>query len=555
MRLVELRDLDGPNLFLAGPAIKLELALDLAPGMDRADTAAEAVAALAARFEPLGMTDDDRPEGEGEAGLGALLADALAAIHERSGAPVPATRWADLEAPGHRALAFGWEHRRFALAAGRLLAAAVVDEPGARPDLRSAAAALADLLATTEPDDAPLMVRDGERAKPIVAVTGTNGKTTTTRMIAHILTEAGMRPGWSSTAGVWVGGEEVLAGDYSGPAGARRVLDDPAADVAVVETARGGILLRGLAFEHCDVAVFTNVSADHLGLHGVHTIEELARVKSVVVRAVRANGWAVLNADDPLVRGAASATAAGRFWVTQNAANPHVLADLADGGRALLAKDGAIIEARGDEEHRLVALADVPATFGGDARHMVENALCAAAACLALGVAREAVAEGLRGFGRDPAHNPGRNEVLSVRGATVVIDYAHNEVGLAHLLRLARGFVAPDGRLLVIVGSAGDRADDAIRRLGEVAAEGADRVLVKESARYLRGRGSPTEVTDLIEAGLRAATGAAVAAADHFPDQLAALDAALAALRPGDALAIMSFEETDETRARVLAAG
>ncbi len=541
MRLVELRDLDGPNLFLPGPAIKLELALD------PADVAPDAVAALAARFEPLGITDERWPPGA--AGVGALLADALAALHERAGVPAPASRWTPMETPGHHALAFSWDHRRFALAVGALLARAATDD--SPPDLRAEADALRALTAGRHRDDRPLMVRDDERTKPIVAITGTNGKTTTTRMIVHVLAAAGRCPGCSTTAGVWVGGEQVLDGDYSGPSGARRVLDDPAADVAVLETARGGILLRGLAFESCDVAVFTNVSDDHLGMHGVHSVEELARVKSVVVHATRPGGWAVLNADDPLVRGAASATRAGRFWVTQDAANETVSADLADGGRALLVRDGVVVEAHGRSVAPLAPLADIPATFGGAARHMVENALCAAAACLALGIDRETVAAALAGFGQDPAHNPGRNEVLTVRGGTVVIDYAHNDVGLGHLLRLARGFVGDGGRLVAIVGSAGDRADDAIRRLGEVAGDLADRVLVKESARYLRGRASTTEVTDLIEAGARAVN----ASPEHFPGQLAALDAALADLRPGDAVAIMSFESTDESRARVLAAG
>jgi cyanophycin synthetase len=311
MRRVELRDLDGPNLFLLAPAIKLELAVgpeDLAPA---------ALAALAARLEPLGLADDAPPARA--AALGGLLADALVALCERAGAAEPDVHWAPLEEPGHHALAWTWDHRRFALGVGEAVAAVATGEA---VDLRAEADRLRGLLAERDPDDAPLMLPDAARDRPIVAVTGTNGKTTTTRLIAHVLTGAGLRPGWSTTAGVYVAGERVLDGDYSGPTGARAVLDAPGVEVAVLETARGGILQRGLAYERNDVSVFTNISGDHLGLNGVLTVEGLARVKSVVVRVTRPDGWAVLNADDPLVRGAAAGVHAGRFWVTQDPANP-----------------------------------------------------------------------------------------------------------------------------------------------------------------------------------------------------------------------------------------
>ena len=160
------------------------------------------------------------------------------------------------------------------------------------------------------------MIRDEERTIPVIAVTGTNGKTTTTRLIAHILRGTGRKVGWTSTVGVFIEGENVLEGDYTGPAGAWRVLREPGLDVAVLETARGGILLRGMACQSNDVSVMINISGDHLGLHGVQTVEGLAEVKGVVLRTTRPDGWVVLNADDPLVRGQAAGLHAPIIWVT-----------------------------------------------------------------------------------------------------------------------------------------------------------------------------------------------------------------------------------------------
>jgi cyanophycin synthetase len=403
------------------------------------------------------------------------------------------------------------------------------------------------LLADDAPDDHPLLVRDADRRMPIIGVTGTNGKTTTTRLIAHILRQTGRRVGWSSTTGVYIEGEQVLEGDYSGPAGARRVLEEPGVDAAVLETARGGILLRGLAYESNDVGVLINVSGDHLGLQGVLTVEGLARVKAVVVRVTRAGGAAVLNADDPLVRGVAAGLRAEIVWISRDADNPTVLAHVQDGGRALVLRDGRFVALRGERETPIAAVADIPIAWGGLAEHMVENALCATAACLALGLAPAEVAQGLATFGADPADNPGRLHVYDVDGATVILDYAHNEVGLEHLLRLAAGFRGDGGRMVAIIGTAGDRTDEALRSLGRIAASGADRVIVKETRRYLRGRASPQEMTDLFVAGIEAAGGT-----DHTvaPDELAAFDQALEGTRPGDVVAMMCIEEGPALRER-----
>jgi cyanophycin synthetase len=541
MRLVEIRDLDGPNIFLLQPAIKLELEVT------EADRSRDAIAALATRMEPLAPSDDERAAGA--TGLGELLLAACADLHERAGVEFPEMRWVEMETPGHWSLAFGWERRRFAVGLARLLADAAAGED---VDLPSAIERLRDLLqiqsASDDPDDRPGMIRDEDRAIPVVAVTGTNGKTTTTRLIAHILRGVGRKVGWTSTVGVFIEGEMVLEGDYTGPAGAWRVLREPGLDVAVLETARGGILLRGMACESNDISVMINVSADHLGLHGVLTVEGLAEVKGVVLRTTRPDGWVVLNADDPLVRAQATGLHAPIIWVTQDPENSTVAAHTHAGGRAVVAAEGTMLEIWGEDAHELARLEDIPLTFGGTATHMIENALCAAAVTLALELDREAIGQGLRTFGATAEDNPGRLHVYDLNGATVILDYAHNEVGLRHLLAMAHGNKEEDGQLIAIIGTAGDRTDEALREIGRLAAEQADRVIVKETRRYLRGRASVDEMTALYLEGVAAGGNTPHVVAANEPE---ALEMALRDLEPGDAVAMMCIETGPQSRARV----
>jgi cyanophycin synthetase len=541
MRLVELRELDGPNLFLLQPAIKLEL------HMDKSDFSADAIAALAARWEPLASSDDDGAAGP-EA-LGDLLLAACAALHERAGVAAPEMRWVAMETPGHWSLVFAWQRRRFAVALARLLLAVAAGDESA---LLSAADRLHELLAGDDPADRPGMIRDEDRAIPVVAVTGTNGKTTTTRLIAHILRGTGRKVGWTSTVGVFIEGVNVLPGDYTGPAGAWRVLAEPGLDIAVLETARGGLLQRGMACQSNDVSVMTNISGDHLGLHGVNTVEGLAQVKGIVLRTTRPDGWAVLNAEDPLVRGQAAGVRAAILWVSQDPEHPTVVAHRHVGGRAVVVEEGWIVEQWGEESQRIARLEELPITFGGRARHMVENALCATGAALALGLSGEVVAAGLRSFGTHPDDNAGRLHVYDLHGATVILDYAHNEEGLKYLLRLARGYLGEHGRLTTIIGTAGDRTDEALRELGRLAAEASDRVVVKETHRYLRGRASADEMTALYLEGIAAGGDPPHVVAEDEPSSL---EIGLRDLSPGDVLAMMCIETGPESRARLEAMG
>ncbi len=539
MRLVEIRDLDGPNIFLLQPAIKLELEVS------ETDLSSDAIAALAASLEPLAPSDDERAAGAD--GLGDLLLAACADLHERAGVEFPEMRWVAMETPGHWSLAFGWERRRFARGVARLLGSVASGED---VDPHAAAERLRDLLQedTDNPDDRPGMIRDEDRTIPVIAITGTNGKTTTTRFVAHILRGTGRKVGWTSTVGVFIEGENVLEGDYTGPAGAWRVLREPGIDVAVLETARGGILQRGMACESNDISVMINVSGDHLGLHGVQTVEGLASVKGVVLRTTRPDGWVVLNADDPLVRSQATGLHAPIIWVSQEPENPTVASHRHAGGRAVVAEEGWLVEAWGDDTHQLARLEEMPITLGGMAKHMIENALCAAAATLALGLSREEVGQGLRTFGTAPEDNLGRLHVYDLKDATVILDYAHNEVGLRNLLALARGYLRGEGRLTSIIGTAGDRTDDALRDLGRIAAEQTDRVIVKETQRYLRGRASVDEMTALYLEGLVAGGNPPHVVAANEPE---ALEVALRDLQPGDVVAMMCIESGPESRARV----
>jgi cyanophycin synthetase len=504
MRLVEIRDLDGPNVFLLKPAIKIELALDGAP--------IETVKAI----EPV-----------------------ICDLHRQAGAAIPDVITTPIETPDHAVIAFSWQHRRLALAVAEVAARIVTGESA---DVDTIAERLREIWATHEDDDAPLLVRDAERTTRAIAVTGTNGKTTTTRLIAHVARVAGWRVGWCSSTGVYIDGTEVLQGDYSGPSGARRVLTEPGLDLAVLETARGGILLRGLAYESNDVSVFTNVSGDHLGHLGVHTVEGLARVKSVVVRVTRPEGFAVLNADDPLVLAQRDVIRARPFLISQDAGNPAIAAHVAGGGHALVVSSGNLVLLHGGTRTVLMPVTDVPITFGGRARPMIENALCGAAACVAIGLDSDAVRRGLGSFRNSTDQNLGRLNVFRVGDVTVIVDFAHNEAGLSSLIDFARTLVRPNGRLIAIIGTAGDRTDASLRAIGRIAAERSDVVIVKGTRKYLRGR-EPQELIELYLQGVRSA-GAEPYAIE--PLELPALLRALDMARPGDVVAVMAHEQVEE---------
>jgi cyanophycin synthetase len=382
----------------------------------------------------------------------------------------------------------------------------------------------APIVAMLYPDGAPSRI-------PIVAVTGTNGKTTVTRLIAHLYETARTRVGMTTTEGVYIGGERIIAGDCSGPQSARAVLLHPYVAAAVLETARGGILREGLAFDRCTVAVVTNVSADHLGLRGVETLRDLAAVKQVVVEAVDRNGAAVLNADDPLVAEMAAACDGQVVYFSRSPRSHVMAAHLAAGGRGVTVDHGSIWLHADGQHTQLIELERVAFTAGGAIDFQVANALAASAAAWAAGLNPALIARGLSTFATDARTVPGRFNVSDLGGVQVVLDYAHNHAAVQALGQAVHALGAR--RTVLVFTLAGDRRDDDLRRATAAVQHFADVVVLYDS-HHRRGR-APGEIPQLLASFLPADL---VAAAAH--DQRAAITAAWQLVRPGDRLVVVS---------------
>ncbi len=324
-------------------------------------------------------------------------------------------------------------------------------------------------------------------AIPTALVTGSNGKTTTTRLLAAMLRAQGLRTGHCCTDGVYVDGEQLASGDWSGPGGARAVLRDVRVQAAALETARGGLLRRGLALAQVDAAAVTNVSADHYGEYGIHDLESLAEAKLTVARGLRSGGVLVLNADDPVLAARGESAAERLAWFARDYAHPRLQALRARGGITCGVAEGWLVLSVGEERHALADIAQLPLAAGGLADYNVGNAAAACLLAQTLGVAPAAMSAVLARFGTDPADNPGRLQRWNVGGVQVLLDYAHNPDGLRLLLRVARA--AAPGRLGLVLGQAGNRSDDDIRALAAVAAQiKPDRVVLKDIDGFIRGR-------------------------------------------------------------------
>jgi UDP-N-acetylmuramyl tripeptide synthase len=392
-------------------------------------------------------------------------------------------------------------------------------------------------------------------AVPTALVTGSNGKTTTVRLLAAMATRAGLVSGHCSTEGVLVAGQPQQRGDYAGPAGARAVLRDRRVQLAVLETARGGMLRRGLALQRADVAVVTNLAADHFGEYGIESLDDLAEVKLVVARALPpGGGLLVLNADDAVLMAAAArlphAAQARQGLFALNHEHPALAALRRRGGSTCgVDGKGQLLLQTSTAQHALGAVNTWPLSLGGAALHNIANAAAAALAAWGLGLAAEHIAAALQEFGANPADNPGRLERWAWRGATVLVDYAHNPEGLAQLLQVARALLPPGGRLRLLLGQAGNRDDAAIAALALTAAAARPhQVVVKELAGMLRGR-APGAVPALLLSALQAA-GLAQAAVQRVDDEFSAIDTLLQAAQPGDVLVLPVHTVTVRERLR-----
>ena len=377
---------------------------------------------------------------------------------------------------------------------------------------------------------------------PIVAMTGTNGKTTTTRLISHILRCTGKRVGMTCTDGVYLNDRRIDTGDCSGPKSARTVLANPAVEAAVLETARGGILREGLGFDRCDTAVVTNIAeGDHLGLNGIDTPEQLARVKRVIVESVSSTGYAVLNADDPLTAAMAEYCPGKTLFFSKSPTNPLIVSHRAKGGKVVYVRNNCIIAAEGSWEARIALLDSVPLTFGGVIGFQVENAMAAASAAWTLGVPFEMIRHALETFVNDTQKVPARFNVLQFQGSTIVIDYGHNA---AALLALCEAFdKMPHERRLIVYTAAGDRRDEDIIRQAELIANAFDVMVLYEDA-CTRGR-QDGEVCQLMRRGFELGKRLRAENVVETRGEMKAIEMTLRRMVPGD-LVLIQADQVEE---------
>ncbi len=517
--------LEGPNVYRLEPVVKLELAVGRRrTWYGQRDPGRHALVQLGAAVPARDWPDP----------IAAIVAwvRRLRADHDEGRGGLGVHRSSD---PGHWIVTYPWkgeERSRILTEAALALAERDVSPSrtarltGGQERMLTRWVERIDAARTTPPP----WIRNADRRVPAISISGTNGKSTVSRLITHILLTAGRRVGTTTSDGVLVDERLVEPGDWTGPGGAQQILRRSDIDVAVLETARGGIVLRGMGYESNEGSVLTNVSSDHLDLQGIHTLPELAEVKSTVCRITKASGWVVLNGDDPLVAAIARRVRAHvAFFSTATALPPVVRRHVARGGRAYVVRDGWLTELEGERGSRIVEIARVPITIAGLARHNVANALAAAGGARGMGATLHQVRDGLIAFAPSATHSPGRLNLFRLGSRVVIVDFAHNEAGIDAVLDVAEGIAAGGaGRaapITAIIGTAGDRPDDTLRGIGRIAAQRAQRVAIKETLGYLRGRTARSVVGELM-AGVRAG-GKAVGDVPVYASETAALRAEL----------------------------
>ncbi|HKY05331.1 MAG TPA: Mur ligase family protein, partial [Blastocatellia bacterium] len=371
---------------------------------------------------------------------------------------------------------------------------------------------------------------------PIVSITGTNGKTTVTRMVGHILSEMGKVVGLTTTDGIYIGNECLAEGDTTGPQSAKTILTDPTVEVAVLETARGGIARRGLGYDWSDVGVITNIQPDHIGQDGIKSVDDLVFVKSLVAERVREGGTLVLNADDEQLARLMEAPRVRKVkkqvvYFSLHANHLLIRKHLASGGTAYFVREGWIVEATGHKEHPIIKSSTIPVTLNGTAEFNVANALAAIAASRAMGATREQARSFIMTF-RSLGHNPGRGNLYHVAGGYVMLDYGHNPDAFKAICRMASQW---EGRKVTgIVGVPGDRANSVIVEAGLAAAKGFNRIIIKEDA-DLRGR-AKGEVAGLLCEAIKAK--ASERDCSIVLNEIEALELALKEIGQGDVIIV-----------------
>ncbi|MBD2152329.1 cyanophycin synthetase [Pseudanabaena sp. FACHB-1277] len=393
---------------------------------------------------------------------------------------------------------------------------------------RNVAAPVIDMLF---PADSPCRV-------PIIAITGTNGKTTTTRLIAHIFKQTGKRIGYTTTDGIYIGEFLVEKGDTTGPYSAQVILRDPTVEVAVLETARGGILRSGLGFDACDVGVVMNVQADHLGIGDIDTIEDLARLKSVIAKTAMPSGYAVLNAEDPLVAAMAKDVVAKIAYFSMQPDHPLVQNHIQQGGLAAIYENGFITIVKGDWKIPVAEAVNVPLTLGGRAAFNIQNAMAASLAAFAQGVKVEEIRQGLSTFVASSTQTPGRMNLFDLGKFHALVDYAHNPAGFKAIAEFIQKW---EGEAVGVIGAPGDRRDEDIIELGQLAAGMFSRIFIKED-KDLRGR-APRVVADLMRQGVESVNPnlLCITILDEAEALVAALDSA-----PTNGLVVVFPDKVDQ---------
>ncbi|NLG32934.1 MAG: cyanophycin synthetase, partial [Syntrophomonadaceae bacterium] len=391
----------------------------------------------------------------------------------------------------------------------------------------------ADILEYMYPQGTPVSI-------PVISITGTNGKTTVTRIVHHTLSISGKKVGMACSSGTYIGRECVAGGDHTGPASAQAVLYNKDVEAAVLETARGGIIRKGLGYDLADIGVITNISEDHLGLDGINTLEDLAFVKALVVEAVKPQGYAVLNADDRMSGYLADRVRCNLIYFSRQTGNQIIERHIDQGKMAVVVENGQVIVYRNNKRIPIVRVSSIPITYNGRIACNIENSLAAVGALAGLNIPEQAIRMGLTSFKPDTFANPGRFNLFDMGEFQVLLDYAHNIKGYESVIQFINNLQA--SRLVGVIGVPGDRMNSSVYGIGKIAGQAFNSLYIKEDE-DLRGR-SPGEIADLLYKG---ALGGG-AREDNIKIILSETEALSLAIRnalPGD-LIVMFYENFEK---------